>query len=182
MNRSPPPPAQEQGSTWVPLIHGPALVYTGHTGLGPLPRSPGQICAVLRAPGYWDSNPLSTSGPSGLFLTGEKSVQLVMEYVPLGSLRDYLPRHSVGLAQLLLFAQQICEVGWRMALLLLVLKGSIPVPALALGLDSFHFVSRLPAIPPEASPLITSFLMNPPTFWLFPLPPPPPQFSLPCLA
>nr|XP_031545463.1 non-receptor tyrosine-protein kinase TYK2 isoform X2 [Vicugna pacos] len=39
----------------------------------------------------------------------EKSVQLVMEYVPLGSLRDYLPRHSVGLAQLLLFAQQICE-------------------------------------------------------------------------
>lgn len=33
-----------------------------------------------------------------------------MEYVPLGSLRDYLPRHSVGLAQLLLFAQQICEV------------------------------------------------------------------------
>lgn len=34
-----------------------------------------------------------------------------MEYVPLGSLRDYLPRHSVGLAQLLLFAQQICEVG-----------------------------------------------------------------------
>ncbi|XP_012889393.1 PREDICTED: non-receptor tyrosine-protein kinase TYK2 [Dipodomys ordii] len=40
---------------------------------------------------------------------GEKSVQLVMEYVPLGSLRDYLPRHSVGLAQLLLFAQQICK-------------------------------------------------------------------------
>lgn len=40
---------------------------------------------------------------------GKKSVQLVMEYVPLGSLRDYLPRHSVGLAQLLLFAQQICE-------------------------------------------------------------------------
>uniref|UniRef100_G1RNJ0 Tyrosine-protein kinase n=1 Tax=Nomascus leucogenys TaxID=61853 RepID=G1RNJ0_NOMLE len=40
---------------------------------------------------------------------GEKSLQLVMEYVPLGSLRDYLPRHSVGLAQLLLFAQQICE-------------------------------------------------------------------------
>ncbi|XP_059552824.1 non-receptor tyrosine-protein kinase TYK2 isoform X1 [Myotis daubentonii] len=40
---------------------------------------------------------------------GEKSVQLVMEYVPLGSLRDYLPRHRVGLAQLLLFAQQICE-------------------------------------------------------------------------
>nr|XP_044999142.1 non-receptor tyrosine-protein kinase TYK2 isoform X3 [Jaculus jaculus] len=40
---------------------------------------------------------------------GEKSVQLVMEYMPLGSLRDYLPRHSVGLAQLLLFAQQICE-------------------------------------------------------------------------
>ena len=40
-------------------------------------------------------------------------MQLVMEYVPLGSLRDYLPRHNVGLAQLLLFAQQICEVGQR---------------------------------------------------------------------
>ncbi|XP_059950158.1 non-receptor tyrosine-protein kinase TYK2 isoform X3 [Mesoplodon densirostris] len=40
---------------------------------------------------------------------GEKSLQLVMEYVPLGSLRDYLPRHNVGLAQLLLFSQQICE-------------------------------------------------------------------------
>lgn len=85
----------------------------GYTGFSPVsPPSPGPICAVLRAPGYWDSNPLSTSGPYGLFLTGEKSVQLVMEYVPLGSLRDYLPRHSVGLAQLLLFAQQICEVGW----------------------------------------------------------------------
>ncbi|KAF6098010.1 tyrosine kinase 2 [Phyllostomus discolor] len=40
---------------------------------------------------------------------GEKAVHLVMEYMPLGSLRDYLPRHSIGLAQLLLFAQQICE-------------------------------------------------------------------------
>lgn len=49
--------------------------------------------------------------PLPLSPLGEKSVQLVMEYVPLGSLRDYLPRHHVGLAQLLLFAQQICEVG-----------------------------------------------------------------------
>ncbi|KAJ1172497.1 hypothetical protein NDU88_004343 [Pleurodeles waltl] len=40
---------------------------------------------------------------------GEKIVQLIMEYVPLGSLRDYLPKHKVGLAQILLFAQQICE-------------------------------------------------------------------------
>uniref|UniRef100_A0A6I8P3T8 non-specific protein-tyrosine kinase n=1 Tax=Ornithorhynchus anatinus TaxID=9258 RepID=A0A6I8P3T8_ORNAN len=40
---------------------------------------------------------------------GEKVLQLVMEYMPLGSLRDYLPKHSVGLAQILLFAQQICE-------------------------------------------------------------------------
>lgn len=40
---------------------------------------------------------------------GEKSVQLVMEYMPLGSLRDYLPRHNVGLVQLLLFSLQICE-------------------------------------------------------------------------
>ncbi|XP_044299733.1 non-receptor tyrosine-protein kinase TYK2-like [Varanus komodoensis] len=40
---------------------------------------------------------------------GEKMVQLIMEYVPLGSLRDYLPKHSVSLAHILLFAQQICE-------------------------------------------------------------------------
>lgn len=71
----------------------------------------GGICAELRAPGFRDSQPFCNIA-LGLCLTGEKSVQLVMEYVPLGSLRDYLPRHSVGLAQLLLFAQQICEVGW----------------------------------------------------------------------
>ncbi|XP_066449671.1 non-receptor tyrosine-protein kinase TYK2 isoform X1 [Eleutherodactylus coqui] len=40
---------------------------------------------------------------------GDKIVQLIMEYVPLGSLRDYLPKHSVSLARILLFAQQICE-------------------------------------------------------------------------
>lgn len=40
---------------------------------------------------------------------GDKIVQLIMEYVPLGSLRDYLPKHNVSLAQILLFAQQICE-------------------------------------------------------------------------
>ncbi|GCC21114.1 hypothetical protein chiPu_0019581 [Chiloscyllium punctatum] len=36
-------------------------------------------------------------------------VQLIMEYLPLGSLRDYLPKHAVGLGQLLLFAKQICQ-------------------------------------------------------------------------
>ncbi|KAM4746907.1 non-receptor tyrosine-protein kinase TYK2 isoform 1-T2 [Rhinophrynus dorsalis] len=40
---------------------------------------------------------------------GDKIVQLIMEYVPLGSLRDYLPKHNISLAQILLFAQQICE-------------------------------------------------------------------------
>uniref|UniRef100_A0A8C9FH71 Tyrosine-protein kinase n=1 Tax=Pavo cristatus TaxID=9049 RepID=A0A8C9FH71_PAVCR len=40
---------------------------------------------------------------------GEQMVQLIMEYVPLGSLRDFLPRHHVGLPRILLFAQQICE-------------------------------------------------------------------------
>nr|XP_033780179.1 non-receptor tyrosine-protein kinase TYK2 [Geotrypetes seraphini]XP_033780180.1 non-receptor tyrosine-protein kinase TYK2 [Geotrypetes seraphini]XP_033780181.1 non-receptor tyrosine-protein kinase TYK2 [Geotrypetes seraphini] len=40
---------------------------------------------------------------------GERMVQLIMEYVPLGSLRDYLPKHNVSLAHILLFAQQICE-------------------------------------------------------------------------
>uniref|UniRef100_UPI00398EDC69 non-receptor tyrosine-protein kinase TYK2 n=1 Tax=Pristiophorus japonicus TaxID=55135 RepID=UPI00398EDC69 len=40
---------------------------------------------------------------------GGQIVQLIMEYLPLGSLRDYLPKHNVGLGQLLLFAQQICQ-------------------------------------------------------------------------
>lgn len=39
-----------------------------------------------------------------------------MEYVPLGSLREFLPKHPLSLSHLLLFAQQICEVspewGW----------------------------------------------------------------------
>lgn len=33
-----------------------------------------------------------------------------MEFLPLGSLREYLPKHRVGMAQSLLFAQQICQV------------------------------------------------------------------------
>ncbi|XP_006631654.2 non-receptor tyrosine-protein kinase TYK2 [Lepisosteus oculatus] len=40
---------------------------------------------------------------------GGQVVQLIMEYLPLGSLRDYLPKHRVGIVQILLFAQQICE-------------------------------------------------------------------------
>ncbi|KAJ8389093.1 hypothetical protein AAFF_G00122990 [Aldrovandia affinis] len=36
-------------------------------------------------------------------------VQLIMEYLPLGSLRDYLPKHHVSVAQTLLFAEQICQ-------------------------------------------------------------------------
>ncbi|XP_061079536.1 non-receptor tyrosine-protein kinase TYK2 [Conger conger] len=41
-------------------------------------------------------------------LSGEV-VQLIMEYLPLGSLRDYLPKHHVNMAQILLFAEQICQ-------------------------------------------------------------------------
>lgn len=64
-------------------------------------------------PGAGGTAGLWMGGPQPLPLSplGEKAVHLVMEYMPLGSLRDYLPRHSLGLAQLLLFAQQICEVG-----------------------------------------------------------------------
>lgn len=49
-------------------------------------------------------------------VAGDKVVQLIMEYVPLGSLREFLPKHPLSLSHLLLFAQQICEVspewGW----------------------------------------------------------------------
>ncbi|XP_027765602.1 non-receptor tyrosine-protein kinase TYK2-like, partial [Empidonax traillii] len=40
---------------------------------------------------------------------GDKVVQLIMEYVPLGSLRDFLPKHPLSLSHILLFARQICE-------------------------------------------------------------------------
>ncbi|XP_051632508.1 non-receptor tyrosine-protein kinase TYK2-like isoform X2 [Manacus candei] len=40
---------------------------------------------------------------------GDKVVQLIMEYVPLGSLREFLPKHPLSLSHILLFARQICE-------------------------------------------------------------------------
>ncbi|XP_038640660.1 non-receptor tyrosine-protein kinase TYK2 isoform X2 [Scyliorhinus canicula] len=40
---------------------------------------------------------------------GGQIVQLIMEYLPLGSLRDYLPKQNLGFGQLMLFAQQICQ-------------------------------------------------------------------------
>ncbi|OWK49599.1 Non-receptor tyrosine-protein kinase TYK2 [Lonchura striata] len=46
---------------------------------------------------------------SHLSVAGDKVVQLIMEYVPLGSLREFLPKHPLSLSHLLLFAQQICE-------------------------------------------------------------------------
>lgn len=36
-------------------------------------------------------------------------MQLIMEYLPLGSLRDYLPKRKLGVPQCLMFAQQICQ-------------------------------------------------------------------------
>lgn len=43
-------------------------------------------------------------------LTGGQVVQLIMEYLPKGSLKDYLPKHKLSMPQCLMFAQQICEV------------------------------------------------------------------------
>ncbi|KAM6957676.1 non-receptor tyrosine-protein kinase TYK2 [Aplochiton taeniatus] len=40
---------------------------------------------------------------------GGQVVQLIMEYLPLGSLKDYLCNNHVGIAHSLLFAQQICQ-------------------------------------------------------------------------
>ncbi|KAM3863740.1 non-receptor tyrosine-protein kinase TYK2 [Diretmus argenteus] len=40
---------------------------------------------------------------------GGQVVQLIMEYLPLGSLRDYLPKRKLGVPQCLVFAQQICQ-------------------------------------------------------------------------
>lgn len=43
-------------------------------------------------------------------VSGGQVVQLIMEYLPLGSLREYLPKNRLGFTQNLLFAQQICQV------------------------------------------------------------------------
>lgn len=40
---------------------------------------------------------------------GGHVVQLIMEYLPLGSLREYLPKRKLGVPQCLMFAQQICQ-------------------------------------------------------------------------
>lgn len=40
---------------------------------------------------------------------GGQMVQLIMEYLPLGSLKDYLPSRKLGVSQCLKFAQQICQ-------------------------------------------------------------------------
>lgn len=40
---------------------------------------------------------------------GGQVVQLIMEYLPLGSLREYLPKRKLGMPQCLMFAQQICQ-------------------------------------------------------------------------
>ncbi|TNN70030.1 Non-receptor tyrosine-protein kinase TYK2 [Liparis tanakae] len=40
---------------------------------------------------------------------GGQGVQLIMEYLPLGSLRDYLSKRKLVVPQCLMFAQQICQ-------------------------------------------------------------------------
>uniref|UniRef100_A0A671V986 Tyrosine-protein kinase n=1 Tax=Sparus aurata TaxID=8175 RepID=A0A671V986_SPAAU len=40
---------------------------------------------------------------------GGQVVQLIMEYLPKGSLKDYLPKRKLSMPQCLMFAQQICE-------------------------------------------------------------------------
>ncbi|TDH03060.1 hypothetical protein EPR50_G00159180 [Perca flavescens] len=40
---------------------------------------------------------------------GGQVVQLIMEYLPLGSLQKYLPTHKLGMSRCLMFAQQICQ-------------------------------------------------------------------------
>uniref|UniRef100_A0A665UVI9 Tyrosine-protein kinase n=1 Tax=Echeneis naucrates TaxID=173247 RepID=A0A665UVI9_ECHNA len=40
---------------------------------------------------------------------GGQVLQLIMEFLPLGSLRDYLPKRKLGISQCLMFAQQICQ-------------------------------------------------------------------------
>ncbi|XP_054462902.1 non-receptor tyrosine-protein kinase TYK2 isoform X2 [Anoplopoma fimbria] len=40
---------------------------------------------------------------------GGQVVQLIMEYLPLGSLREFLPKRKLGVPQCLMFAKQICQ-------------------------------------------------------------------------
>ena len=47
-----------------------------------------------------------------LNILGGKTFKLIMEYLPMGSLKDYLPRnkHQIDHNKLLLYAIQICQV------------------------------------------------------------------------
>lgn len=45
-------------------------------------------------------------------LTGGQGLQLIMEFLPQGSLAKYLPKHKPHKSQLLIFAQQICQVSF----------------------------------------------------------------------
>lgn len=47
-----------------------------------------------------------------MFLSGGMTIKLIMEYLPAGSLKDYLHRNKAKISQnkLLLYANQICQV------------------------------------------------------------------------
>lgn len=62
---------------------------------------PPYICTVRILPHF-----------SALVFSGGQAYKLIMEYVPLGSLKEYLPRHKKGtsLNTLLNYSMQICKV------------------------------------------------------------------------
>lgn len=56
-----------------------------------------------------------------LWFSGGSGIKLIMEFLPSGSLKEYLPRNKnkINLKQLLRYAVQICKVSWALSLQLL---------------------------------------------------------------
>lgn len=56
-----------------------------------------------------------------LCFLGGSGIKLIMEFLPSGSLKEYLPRNKnkINLKQLLRYAVQICKVSWPLSLQLL---------------------------------------------------------------
>lgn len=56
--------------------------------------------------------------PNMLCFLGGSGIKLIMEFLPSGSLKEYLPRNKnkINLKQLLRYAVQICKVSWALSL------------------------------------------------------------------
>ncbi|XP_062306115.1 non-receptor tyrosine-protein kinase TYK2 [Osmerus eperlanus] len=92
-------PANDGTGEWV------AVKTLKHEGGGHLHESWIKEIKILRS--LYHNNIVKYKGCCSEL--GGQVLQLIMEYLPLGSLKEYLPKQRLGVAHSLLFAQQICQ-------------------------------------------------------------------------